>query len=70
MPGGLSCLLHGAITKFSLNLIAMLVGSNVTYMTARYEWMGRIIDGKGGIDASDGLDARDWSVDGWMGCVC
>ena len=33
-------------------------------MTDRYEWMGCIIDGKGGIDASDGLDARDWSVDG------
>ena len=32
-------------------------------MTDRYEWMGCIIDGKGGIDASDGLDARDWYVD-------
>ena len=47
----------------------MLVGSNVTYMTDRYEWMGWIIDGKGGIDASDGLDAWDWYVDGWMRCV-
>ena len=28
-----------------------LVGSNVTYMTDRYEWMGWIVDGKGGIDA-------------------
>ena len=37
--------------------------SNVTYMTDRYEWMGWILDGKGGIDASDGLDARDWYVD-------
>ena len=47
-----------------------LVGSNVTYMTYWYECMGWIIYGKGGIDACDGLDAWDWYVDGWMGCVC